>query len=197
MQQYWRQSNVTGVLCGIFLPTTNVFLEVNTPNSHGLIHDMRHKKYVLCFNRKTCLIKCSLGSKVNEGFFLHTLDQDISYVCPIQKAIQKSMSKPKQGEYLYHWRKAVDILKHDKHLLFGGFESWHGNNIEKIDYIYKRLMLLIKTLSKMSLFHLCANVCIGGYHVKRLKMIPNDLGKNCRKARRNICCEGEKMPKML
>jgi hypothetical protein len=62
------------------------------------------------------------------------------------------VSKLKQGEYLYCWRKVVDILKHDGHLLFGGFKSRHGNNNEKIEYAYKRLMLLIDTLSKMSFF---------------------------------------------
>jgi hypothetical protein len=55
------------------------------------------------------------------------------------------MLKLKQGEYLYHWRKAIDILKHGGHLLFGGFENRHGNNDEKIEYAYKRLMSLIDT----------------------------------------------------
>jgi hypothetical protein len=50
------------------------------------------------------------------------------------------MSKLEQGEYLYHWHKAIDILKHDEHLMFGGFESRHGNNDEKIEYTYKKLM---------------------------------------------------------
>ncbi len=62
------------------------------------------------------------------------------------------MSKLKQGEYLYHWRKAIDILKHDEHLLFGGFESWHGNNDEKFEYTYKKPMSLIDTYSEMSFF---------------------------------------------
>ncbi len=64
---------MTGVMCGIFLPTTNAFLIMNTLNSHGLTRDMKHKKYVLCFNGKTHLTERSLGSKVSEGFFLaHT-----------------------------------------------------------------------------------------------------------------------------
>jgi len=64
-----------------------------------------------------------LGSKVNEGFFWHTLNQDKSCACPIQGTTQKVMSKLRQGEYLYHWQKAINILKHDKHLLFGGYKS--------------------------------------------------------------------------
>ncbi len=95
-------------------------------------------------------------------FFSHTLDQDINYACPIQKAIQESISKLKQGEYLYHWRKAIDILKYDGHLLFGGFESRHGNNTEKIEYTYKRLMLLMNTLSKISLFFTFVQMCALG-----------------------------------
>jgi hypothetical protein len=64
---------VTEVLCGIFLPTTSAFFGMNTPNYHGLNHDMKHKKYVLCFNIKTHPAECSLGSKASEGFFLaHT-----------------------------------------------------------------------------------------------------------------------------
>jgi hypothetical protein len=62
------------------------------------------------------------------------------------------MSKLKQGEYLYHWHKVIDILKHDGHLLFGGFKCRHNNNNEKIEYAYKRLMFLVDTLLKMSLF---------------------------------------------
>lgn len=72
--------------------------------------------------------------QVNERFFWHTLNQDKSCACPIQGTTQKVMSKLRQGEYLYHWQKAINILKHDKHLLFGGYKSWHGNNKEKIEY---------------------------------------------------------------
>jgi hypothetical protein len=101
---------------------------------------------------KHTLLNVPYEVKLMKVFFWHTLHQDISYVCFIQKAIRELMSKLKQGEYLYRWHKAIDILKHDGHLLFGGFKSQHGNNDDKIVYAYKKLMSLVDTLLKMSLF---------------------------------------------
>jgi hypothetical protein len=113
-----------------------------------------------------------LGSKVNEGFFWHTLDQNTSCACPIQGATRKLMSKFRWGEYLYCWHKAIDILKNDDHLLFGGSKSWHGNNNEKIEYVYKRLISSMDTCQRCH-FYLPPCKCV---HWKILcKKIENDL----------------------
>ncbi len=46
----------------------------------------------------------------------------------------------------------MDILKQDGHLLFGGTKFRQGNNNEKIETTYKRLMSALDNLSEMSLF---------------------------------------------
>jgi hypothetical protein len=56
------------------------------------------------------------------------------------------------GEYHSTWWKAIDILKQDGHLLFGGQEIWEGIREEDIEVVYERLMSPSGNLSKMSLF---------------------------------------------
>jgi hypothetical protein len=61
-----------------------------------------------------------LGSYVSEGFFWLLFDKDFSYAYPLQGAGQNSINKLNKGEYGHGWCKAMDILKQDGHLLFGG-----------------------------------------------------------------------------
>jgi hypothetical protein len=47
--------------------------------------------------------------------FFYKLEENTSRTCVIEGAIWESISNLKGGEYLYHWHKAIDILKHDGH----------------------------------------------------------------------------------
>jgi hypothetical protein len=73
---------------------------------------------------------------------------------------------------LYHWQKAINILKHDKHLLFGGYKSWHGNNKEKIEYAYKRLM---PSMDNCQIYNFSLPLCKCMHWKMLCKKIKNDL----------------------
>jgi hypothetical protein len=53
-------------------------------------------------------------------FFQHSLDYDVSCAYPLQGANNTSIRKMNMGEYHLAWRKAIDILKHNGHILFKG-----------------------------------------------------------------------------
>jgi len=80
------------------------------------------------------------------------LDKDVSCVCPLQGANKASIRKMNIGEYHLAWRKAVDILKQDGHLLFKGQEIREGIKDKEIKATYERLMSPSNNLFEMSLF---------------------------------------------
>jgi hypothetical protein len=49
-------------------------------------------------------------------------------------------------------RKAIDILKHDGHLMFGGQEIQKGICDKDTEVVYQKLMSPSNNMSKMSLF---------------------------------------------
>jgi len=53
-------------------------------------------------------------------FFWLLFDKDLSCACTLQGANWDSINKFSKGKYHHGWHKAMDILKQDGHLLFGG-----------------------------------------------------------------------------
>ncbi len=60
-----------------------------------------------------------------------------------------SIRKTKKVEYHCVWRKVIDTLKQDSHLLFEGQEIWEGFRDEEIKAMYERLMSPSNNLSEM------------------------------------------------
>jgi hypothetical protein len=64
----------------------------------------------------------------------------------------------KMQEYHSTFRKVVNILKQDGHLLFGGQEIQKGIGDEDIEDVYQRLMSPSDNLSEMSLFFIVIQI---------------------------------------
>ncbi len=86
-------------------------------------------------------------------FFQHSLNKDVSCVCPFQKTSWDSIEKLKIRQYHHGWRKIVNILTQYGHQLFGSQEIQEGSKDEKIKVMYERsTSTSINNLFKMSFF---------------------------------------------
>ncbi len=63
------------------------------------------------------------------------------------------------GEYHSIWRKAVDILKQDDHLLFRGQEIQEDIKEEAIEVVYERLMSPLDNLFRNVIIFCCCKNC--------------------------------------
>jgi hypothetical protein len=86
------------------------------------------------------------------------MDNNVTCAYPLQGTNNASIKKIRMGEYHLAWQKAINILKQDGHLFFGGQEIQEGIRDEDIKVAYQKLMSPSNNLFEMSLFFITKKI---------------------------------------